>query len=108
MTERIWEHFRTLASEITGDEVDIDDLKRVANSPSTASEDHSAMCAHRYVAGWKYGEVEDERAKTSPMLRPWAELTDEQRTTVKRLRAVARCAAAVVQDITRKLLEQQP
>lgn len=108
MTERIWEHFRKLASELTGEEVLLEDLQQLARSPNTAREDHSAMCAHRFSQGWRFGDVEDERAKTSPILRPWAELTDEQRTTVKRLRAVARCAAAVVQDITRKLLEQQP
>jgi RyR domain len=99
MTDRIWEHFRKLASELLGDEVLLAELQQVANSPNTAREDHSALCAHRYSQGWRYGEVEDEHAKTSPLLRPWLELAEEQKENIRRLRAVGRCAAAVLRSI---------
>lgn len=108
MTERIWEHFRKLASELTGDEVLLEELQQVANSPNTAREDHSALCAHRYSQGWKYGEVEDEHAKTSPLLRPWAELADDQRRAIHRVRAVGRCAAGVLLTIAAEVITPEP
>lgn len=98
-TDRIWEHFRTLASQLTGEEVLLEELRQVAYSPNTAREDHSALCAARYAAGWRYDLIEDEHAKTSPLLRPWTELTDQQRDAIKAIRAVGRCAAAVLRSI---------
>lgn len=99
MTDCIWEHFRKLASELIGDEVLLAELQQVAHSPNTAREDHSALCARRYSQGWKYGEVEDELGKTSPLLRPWADLTEEQKENIRRLRSVGRCAAGVLEAI---------
>ena len=40
---------------------------------------HDVYCAERHRAGWRYGPVYSDEAKTMPALAPWAELDDMYR-----------------------------
>ncbi|HQL75091.1 MAG TPA: RyR domain-containing protein, partial [Phycisphaerae bacterium] len=44
-----------------------------------ARAEHARFVVERYLAGWKWGEEKDEKAKTNPTLISWRDLSESVR-----------------------------
>jgi hypothetical protein len=107
-TDPFWSLFLDLDRELSGHQNKLDDaarsagievLRTVAYSGQSPLEWHSGVCARLYAAGWKYGEQHSAERKTDPQLRPWIDLTDEQRDSARRTFAIARTARALLESL---------
>lgn len=106
---RVWMLFDLLDRELAGEYAPLstDDviarvtgLRLLAYSGAPhAVDQHSSTCARLYADGWKYGPEESAKDKTSPWLRPWIDLTDDQRAAARRRQAIARTARAVIEEM---------
>jgi hypothetical protein len=65
--------------------------------PSTTPRDsHDAWLHDKRVDGWKYGPAKDPVAKTHPCMKPYEELSAEQRAKDELYLAVVRATAAAL------------
>lgn len=60
----------------------------LANPSAGDSAQHDAWCVDKRAAGWKYGAVKDETAKTHPCLVSFVQLPPHQRAKDRLFRAI--------------------
>jgi WD40 repeat protein len=78
---------RRIAAQLTCDRADIECRRRESHKPSVESElleklaaaHHSIICDELRGKGYRHGETSDHQAKTSPLLKPYAKLSEEQK-----------------------------
>lgn len=67
----------------------IDGVFTVLNNPYVSCSDlHQSWMNFKSEAGWVYGEVKDEAARTHPNLIPWEDLPEEQKAKDEMFRTV--------------------
>lgn len=63
-------------------------LHTLAHPTKTAEQDHENWLANKRAAGWRWGPVKDEAARTHPLLVPYGELPEGERLKNKALPAL--------------------
>jgi len=52
---------------------------KIEHPESTPEQSHENWLKHKEADGWVYGDVKDAKAKTHPCIKPYGELSAEQR-----------------------------
>ncbi|WP_211243547.1 RyR domain-containing protein [Chitiniphilus eburneus] len=74
----------------------------LANPAATPEQSHESWLAQKLAEGWSCGEVKDANAKRHPCCRPYAELSQEQKSRGFLFRAVVHAVAAITPPVPAK------
>lgn len=66
----------------------------IGNPDADDAASHNQWMSHKFAAGWQFGEVKDEGAKTHPCLVPFEELPAEQQFKDKLFRTLVHAVYA--------------
>lgn len=61
------------------DTIDMDEKKYNDVCEALAKQEHTKWCADRQNNGWRYGLNFSRKEKTHPLLRPWEQLSEQER-----------------------------
>jgi hypothetical protein len=71
-------------------------VKGVILDGRNPEQSHESWLAHKIAEGWVYGPVKDPAAKTHPCLKPYGELSDEQKEKDHLFVSIVRLMAEVL------------